>query len=330
MKKKLFSIAALFLLVGCTNDEQNLAKTIYSDKATATDGNISLSFEKLDERKPFGSDAYSVSFTLKLLSSNLKPVEYKIVSPKFIREANGAEYSVNMLFGNSISLNLECDVAKTYSFSATFPTSIADDNYYFTFEGNSVIYKYCLYETPDELRTKFSVKLVIDGSEVKTIQFPERRKLSAFDWISPDYIYGCNEWYLDSSLKNQISDRFLLTQNITIYGKKKTILKYDTPDETNSAFIAGYNFVPSNGEIVVPKYYAGKSIYCILAGSFWRAVGGMKKIYIPKISSISYFQNFSECKDLETVFFEGTESEWKSINEATFKNSVTFVFNTYK
>lgn len=115
-----------------------------------------------------------------MLSSNLKPVEYKIVSPKFIREANGAEYSVNMLFGNSISLNLECDVAKTYSFSATFPTSIADDNYYFTFEGNSVIYKYCLYETPDELRTKFSVKLVIDGSEVKTIQFPERRKLSAF------------------------------------------------------------------------------------------------------------------------------------------------------
>lgn len=121
-----------------------------------------------------------------------------------------------------------------------------------------------------------------------------------------------------------------MTQNITIYGKKKTILKYNTPDETNSAFVAGYNFVPSNGEIVVPKYYAGKSIYCILAGSFWRAVEGMKKIYIPKISSISYFQNFSECKDLETVFFEGTKSEWKSINEATFKNSVTFVFNTYK
>lgn len=53
MKKRLFSIVALFLLVGCTNDEQNLAKTIYSNKATATDGNIALSFEKLAERKPF-------------------------------------------------------------------------------------------------------------------------------------------------------------------------------------------------------------------------------------------------------------------------------------
>ena len=122
----------------------------------------------------------------------------------------------------------------------------------------------------------------------------------------------------------------VVTANISVYGQKKTILKYNTPDGINSAYVSGYNFVPSTGEIVVPKSYSGKSIYSILAGSFRDEVTGMKKIYIPKISSISNVQNFSNCADLETVYFEGTEAEWNSINQATFKSSVTFVFNTYK
>jgi len=328
---KLLSIVSLFVLAGCTNNGgQSSTKTIYSDKASVTDGNISLSFTDLNEYKGYGSDTYSVSFTLNLLSSNPKPVEYKIASPKFIKEANGAEYSVNMLIMDPITISLECDIAKTYFFSTTLPTSINSENYYFSFKGNSTSYKYCLYETPDELRTKYNVKYVVDGSEVETKQIPEGRKLSSFDWVSSDYVYGCNEWFSDSSLANKINDNFTVTQNTTVYGQKKTVLKYNTPDGIQTAYVSGYNFIPSNGEIVIPKSYDGKSIYSILAGSFRGEVVGMKKIYIPKISSISDLYNFSECKDLETVYFEGTQSEWNAINQATFKSSVNFVFNTYK
>ena len=328
---KLLSITLLFVLAGCTNNcGQCSIKTIYSDKALVTDGNISLSFINLIEYKGYGSDTYSVSFTLNLLSSNPKPVEYKIASPKFIKETNGAEYSVNMFIMNPITISLECDIAETYSFSTTLPTSIKSDNYYFSFKGNNISYKYCLYETPDEFRTKYNVKYVIDGNEVETKQIPEGRNLSSFDWVSSDYVYGCCEWYSDSSLSNKINNNFIVTQNTIVYGQKKTILKYLTPEGNLSAFINGYNFIPSNGEIVIPKSYAGKSIYSILAGSFAGEVDGMKKIYIPKISVISDLHNFSECKDLETVYFEGTRSEWGSINQASFKSSVNFVFNTYK
>ncbi len=328
---KLLSIISLFVLVGCTNNGgQGSIKTIYSDKTSVTDGSISLTFTNLNEYKEFDSDIYSISFTLNLLSSNPKPVTYKIASPKFIREANGAEYSVNMFIMDPITLSLECDIAKKCSFSTKLPTSINSENYYFSFKGNGISYKYCLYETPDEFRTKYNVKYVIDGSEVETKQISEGRKLSSFDWVSSDYVYGCREWYSDSSLTNKIDDNFTVTQNTIVYGQKKTILKYLTPEGNLSAFINGYNFIPSNGEIVIPKSYAGKSIYSILAGSFTGEAEGMKKIYIPKISVISDLHNFSECKDLETVYFEGTQSEWNSINQATFKSSVNFVFNTYK
>ena len=336
MKKTILLLSSIFVLAGCTisgnsnTPSQNSTKTIYSDKASVTEGTLTLSFTELNEYKGFGSDTYSVSFTMNLLSTDPKPVEYKIASPKFIRESNNAEYSVNMLIMDPITINLECDIAKTYSFSTTLPTSIEAENYYFSFKGNSTNYKYCLYETPDELRTKFNVKFIVDGAEVETKQIPEGRKLAAYDWISSDYIYGCNEWYSDSNLTTKITDSFVVTANTSVYGQKKTILKYNTPDGINSAYVSGYNFVPSTGEIVVPKTYSGKSIYSILAGSFRDEVVGMKKIYIPKISSISNVQNFSNCSGLETVYFEGSETEWNSINEATFKSSVTFVFNTYK
>lgn len=337
MKKQLTFIAGSMLLlsslVGCTNDgnsNQNSTKTIYFDKASVVDGDVTVSFINLQEYKAYNSETYSVSFTLKLLSANPKPVEYKISSPKFIRESNDAEYSVNNWIIDLATLSLECDIAKTYSFSTTLPTSIASENYYFVFKGNNTTFRYCLYETPDELREKFSVEYVVDGNKVETKQIPEGRKLTSYDWISSDFVYGCEEWYSDASFKNKITNNFVITQNTTVYGQKKTILMYNTPSATQSAFVSGYNFIPSNGEIVIPKSYLGKPIYSILAGSFMGEVKGLKKIFIPKISAVSGSYNFSDCKDLETVYFEGTEAEWNSINGASFKNTVTFVFNTYK
>lgn len=324
---KILPLIPLFLLAGCSNSNNN---TMYTDKASVTNGKISLSFTNLNEYKAYESEKCTVNFTLNLLSSNPKPVEYKISSPKVVRESNKAEYSASSIIVDYTTISLECDIAKTCSFSATLPSSINSEKYYFSFKGNGVTYKYCLYESPDELRTKYNVKYVIDGSEVGTKQIPEGKKLSSYDWVSSDYMFSCNEWYTDSSLTNKIADDFAITQNTTVYGKKTLILKYNTPENINAAYVSGYYIIPSNGEIVIPKTFAGKEVYGILAGSFRGEVEGLKKIYIPKISAISSVQNFSECKDLETVYFEGTQSEWNSINEATFKNSVNFVFNTYK
>lgn len=332
MKNYLIFVSAVFVLTGCSGNgsNKNSTRVVYKDVPSLSDGDLTLSFTNLLARKSYGSETCSVSFTMNLLNSNPKPLEFNISSPKFIRESNGAEYSVSGFITNPITMKLECDIEKTYSFSTTLPTGIGDDKYYFSFRGNSVNYKFCLYDKPDELRKKYTVKYVVDGAQVDAQQVTEGKKLGDYGWTAIDYVYGCNEWYSDSGFTKKIADSSVVTSDTTVYGQRTTILKYITPDAISSAYVSGYNFVPSNGEVVIPRSYVGRSIYGILAGSFSDSVTGMKKIYIPKITTISDLQNFNNCSDLETVYFEGTEAEWNSINKASFKKSVTFVFNTYK
>ena len=334
MKKNyLLTLIPFLFFTGCSSNEANndlSNRMVYSDNAIITEDELTISFSELKERKGYNLDTYSTSFEMSLLSSNPKQVEYKIYSPKFVRESNDAEYSVDSFYFNPKTVTLECDIAKTLSFSTTLPTSITEENYYFTFKDNTTTYKFCLYETPDELRAKYNVKFVVDGNEEYTKEIAERKKLSNYDWVSSDYVYGCNVWYSDPNFTTKITDSFVVNSNITVYGKKQTILKYKLSDVTNTAYVNGYNFVPSTGEIVIPKVYDGRSIFGIMAGSFMHDIIDMKSIYFPKKCRILEYNYFSNCTDLETVYYEGNEEEWNSINQGTFKDTVTFVFNTYK
>lgn len=327
IKKKYIFLIPFILIAGCTSG--NTKNTAYTDKTIIRNGSLTLSFSKLSSYKSYSDDTYSVSFSIGLLSSNTKPTEFKISSPRFVREKNKAEYTDRFFLNPSI-IRLECDIEKSCSFSTVLPTSFESDNYYFEFNGNGVNYKYCLYPVPDELRSTITVSYIIDGKKVESKKMPEGKKISSYDWVSSDCVFGCNEWYLDSSMTKKITDDSVIADDVALYGRKKSILKYNTPESSNSAFVSGYNFIPSNGEVVVPKEYSGKKVYSILAGSFRGDVPGMKKIYIPKISSISSVDNFTNCRDLETVYFEGLAVEWQSMNAAKFKSSVKIVFNSYK
>ena len=307
MKKNiLLPLIPLFILAGCTNggSNQNSTKTVYSDKASVVDGNITISFTGLNEYKGFGSETYSVSFTLNLLSSNPKPVEYKIATPKFIRESNSAEYSVNMLIMDPITLSLECDIAKTYSFSTTLPTSIASENYYFTFKGNDVTYKYCLYETPDELRADRKVEYYISNKLVNTVTVKHKRKLTSYVYEGSDNLTYCEKWCLDSNRKTGVGS-ITITEDIKLYGASESNLKWSYDNST----LNGVNHVPSNGILLLPETTAGKQ-YSI--GNYAIKDITVKKIYIPKTITKIYGGNFTGIGSA-IICFEGTEQEWKDL-----------------
>ena len=320
------------VLVGCSsNNESNKNNKVdvvdvYSDKTSFKDGDLEFNFTYLYDRKI--TDNYDLSITLEVVNKNANPYDFKFDSPTIKRETNGAEYTVGGYFISQYSL--ECDIKKSISFSSTIPTSIKDENYLFNLKYGSKEVIYHLYEMPDELRNKIDVKFVVDANEAETIKIPEERPLVNYAWLSPDYVYGCKEWYLDSKYENKVPATYVVTEPLTVYGQKQSVLKYNMPSGTDSSFVSGYNFIPESGEIVIPRAYEGKPVYSILAGAFKGPSTGLKAVFIPKTVRISATANFSTCYDLEYVYFEGTEQEWSTMNEATYPSNTKIVFNNYK
>ena len=332
MKNRMFLslIVLATVLSGCSTsggDNDGSKLEAYSDKSSFTYDEIQFNFTNLKDYSY--TDNHNVNFSLELTNKNTKTKEFKYEKAQLVRESNEAEYSVSgMSFGQ---VNLDCDVKKTISFSTTLPTSIQDDKYTFSFKYGSNEIKYHLYEMPDELRQNVDVKFVVDGEEVETKKVPEGKLLVNYSWLSSDYVYGCKQWYLDSGKQSKVPSNYHVNESITVYGDKQTVLKYNLPSGTSSSFVSGINFIPESGEIVVPKSYEGHQVYSILSGAFFGVLQGLKTIYIPKtITTISGGMNFVSCIDLQYVYFEGTESEWKSINQADFPSKTQIVFNTYK
>ena len=323
MKSK-YLIALPFFLLSLTGCSFKKGADVYSDKPAFNDGDLSFEFSKVSG--DILSDNYSLYITLDVVNKNTKSTTISFDEGKITKESNNAEYTVSGPF--SKKYNLECDIKYTATFTSVLPTSIKADQYVFYLKYNSKEIRFHLYETPDELREKIEVKYIVDGNQVNTIKVPKGRYLPSYCWVSENYIYGCQEWYLDNKATNGVTSEYVVNEPITLYGYKQEILKYS--ESSNNFYVKGYNFIPSSGEIVIPRTYHGKTIYSILAGAFNLSCAGLKSIYIPKNTRISGTYNFSYCVDLEYVYFEGSESEWESVNEASYPIMTKIVFNTYK
>ena len=335
MKHKVLLLLSVlaFSLGGCSKSSnensapQSNKLDLYTDKCSFVEDDLEFNFKAPTERKI--GETYDFDVSLELTNRNAKAVDFKIDKHQIIRESNNAEYSTSVLAIFPISL--ECDVKKTLTFSSTLPTSIKEDKYHLNIKYGEKEVVYHFYEMPDEMRAKIDVKLMVDGELVETKQFPEGKEFNNCSWVSADYIYGCNEWFLDSSLKNKVTEDYKVNNALTIYGRKTSVLKYQLPDAISSSYVSGYNFIPDSKEIVIPKSFEGKQVYGILAGSFRGDCSGLKSIYIPRtITTISSSYNFSSCSDLEFVYFEGSQTEWQAKNEATYPSKTQIVFNTYK
>ena len=330
MKNKLFLLLSIFTLAiaGCSTNASSEEETkieAFLDKPSFTYNEIDFNFTELSETQITN---YSVRFGLELTNKNPKPKEFMLDDAKIIRESNEAEYSVGGYYINKF--DLECDIKESTHFSSTLPTSCKEDKYTFQFTYDSKTILYHLYKRPAELREKVNLTYVVDGEVVETRKIPAYDTFYEHLWFSSDYVYGCDKWYSDSNKHSLIVSDFEIKEDTTVYGEKKSVLKYNLPNGISSSFVSGVNFIPLSGEIVVPKSFEGKAVYSILAGSFSGANRGLTAVYIPKTVRISDYKNFSDCADLKYVYFEGTESEWGTINEASYPSTTKIVYNTYK
>lgn len=323
--KKLHLLTLLTLMIGACSSAPSISEyKVYLDKNDVSTDTFRFITKDVSAYALSENYRFTLQLSIKNLSSSTQSVSFKNMT--LVRESTGASYKVESdLYGD---YQLDSEIEHQFNFYSTIPTAL-NENYYFSVDVLNTRYKVFLYETPDEFREKIDVVFYVDGtSYIK--QIPYGRKLLEYEWISDDYIYGCENWYFDSPMTKVVSNYYTVTESIAIYGSKNTILRYNLPEGINASYVSGYNFIPHNGEVVVPRSYGGLSIYSILAGSFRNNVSGMKKIYIPRISSISSVYNFSSCVDLEYVYFEGTEEEWSTINEAIYPTKTKIVFGTYK
>jgi len=298
----------------------------YADGSVVTNDNLELNMSNLSIYEY--SEKYSISFSMYIKNTDSKSITTSLENYICYRDSDGADYGMTSTSDIS-DITLNCDLSWGTTCMFTLPTSPADETYYVFFNLLGDTYKFYLNDKPDDLKTQYKVSFYIDGIFSESVNIAEGKSFSNIDWISSDYVYYCNTWYYDKDLTDSVGlDE--LSGEVDLYGTNNLILKYNCPDSTTSCFISGVNYIPKSGEIVVPRSYINKTIYALLSGAFNYNLDGLKTIYIPlDISRISS-NNFTSLTDLENICFEGTSSQWNSINDATIPSDVEVIFNTYK
>ena len=86
--------------------------------------------------------------------------------------------------------------------------------------------------------------------------------------------------------------------------------------------------MPSNGEICIPKAFEGQQLDSIFSSAFVSFKDKLKVIYIPK--DVMLYGDLSYCSNLKTIYYEGTEEDWKTYGFSDIPSGVEIIYNTYK
>ena len=270
-----------------------------------------------------------ITFSISIKNKKEKVFVGKFGNAKLFRESNEVKYSVGSFFGEGFDkFSLECDLKERKEFSATIPTSTYEEKYYFEIMLNKDKYIFYLYEKPNELREKHTVLYNVDGEIVRSLEIPDKRLYSLDSYVDDTNLYGCGKWYYDEAFTQEVPFEDRVNKSTTLYGKKESILKYRGH---SSLSIEGVNFVPSNGEIVIPKSFGGDQVGYILSGAFGSFMDELKElkiVYIPK--NVRVYGAFNYCPNLKTIYYEGTEEDWKAWSYSDIPSGVEVIYNTYK
>ena len=324
LSKTFILLAALVMLIGISScddakdnnstsgntieSNDNNSEDIYLDNAVVE--NDSFKLELKSNYCTSQSSNYSLSLYFDLLNKEYITKTFDIKNVKLVKVSTNAEYTVNY----SKNVSIEAELTRSISFSVTIPSDIKTDEYKLSFEIESYKVTFYLYETPDSLRVDRKVTYYINdylkNTEVHSDKVKDRRALSkVYNYESPDNQSYCNSWYTDSTCKTLFSTSTPITSDISLYGRAASNIKWTSLSSDVYAFVNGINHVPSNGILVIPSKYLNKEL-CI--GLYAIKDINVSKIYIPKTVHTIYSGNFTGIGNA-TVYYEGTEAEWKAL-----------------
>ena len=173
----------------------------------------------------------------------------------------------------------------------------------------------------------FTVTYVADNKVVYTEKVKENE--TAF----MDYIYepASHQYYSSSWVdenNNFFTNNTKVTSDITITAIISPTVKYYTTSTDVYTSVNGLNYVHSDGKVVISEKYLNKAPF--LATYAINNNNYIKEIYLPASLWKIFGPNFSGCKNLETIYFAGTETQWDSIQKdfVTIPTTTRIVFNT--
>lgn len=315
--KRIVSILILFLIVLFTTSCKDDAVTTTTLKG---DDSIPQSFYLGSEKIDFSDISISVSepveiendgqydLTIKIRITNRKGehINFEITKATLINEK--LSFAQEVSFERDVELYT--DQTKELVFSATTSSSITSENYKLYFEMNPYKITYFLYNVPDNLRVDRRVNYYIDDKIVYTETIKDDRSFDEiYSYETDDNEYHCNKWYFDTEKTKKLDIFTHITEDTNLYGELESNIEWSFSSSDTYAKIKSINYIPKNGIVVIPDKYKNKNI-AILASAISNLYAD--SIYIPKSVKQIYIGNFSNIGNTK-IYYEGTESEWKSI-----------------
>lgn len=248
-----------------------------------------------------------ISMSFNLINQTYSTQTYNVKNVEIIKESTGAVYTVDC---SKDVLQIEAEMSGGFTISKSLPSSIYNDKYKLCFDINKYRITYFLYETPDELRTDFTVEYYVNNEKVFSDTVKEKRSIDdLFVYESKDKLKYCDIWYTDKYCSNKFDIDTKVEDNLKLYGEEKMIVKCSGYTADKYASIYGINHIPSDGVLVIPEKYNNKEI--TIGTSVIKNVN-LTKIYIPKTVRIIYSNNFININNA-TIYYEGNEEEWKTL-----------------
>lgn len=305
-----FLVGGLFIwgLTSCNKYIESSIDELYIDSEFPQNEEFAISYDTPSCYQN-NNNEYELHISFKLLNKLYTTQKYKISDFIIIRNKTNASYSVTTNLFYSV-LEIDGELSNSFTFRAVLPSSINDEEYDLKFKINSNEFLIHLWEMPDELREDEMVSYYVDGELVSTQTVKWKRTIrDSFLYETKNNEYYCNTWYKDEKCSNMFSFSTLITENISLYGKKRSSLNWATSSSDVYSFLYGINHIPSNKILVIPSTYLNKEI-CI--GNYAIRNMILSKIYIPITVHKIYNGNFYGIGNA-TIHYEGNEKEWKKL-----------------
>ena len=306
----------------CADSKQNFSVYLDYSEVSTTDYRFKVKRTYIDAYSS-ENHSFSISLSVTNLTSTTQTIQFS--NPSLVRESNGTSYTINKMDQNQ-RLTLDSEIEGSVSFSSTLPTTL-DEKYYFSVDFKNISYKVFLYETPDELREDLTVSYKINGTLVNSETVKRGRA------IQDNYVYDDKSYQNYSSVWKDASGKTyskgsIVEENVTLNGTLQNNFKTLTTSTDVYTFISGINHVPADGKVVLLEKYQNKEI-CLGNFAIYNN-SQIKEVYLPKTLRHIYSSNFSNCNNLKTIYFAGSQEQWEAIPKdfVTIPSSVRIVYNT--
>lgn len=243
---------------------------------------------------------YKLYLSFRIKNTTLKSKNYYINNASVTKEDTNVKYKVSCCD----SLSIEPELFDSFQMESIIPSSVSTDKYTLRFSINSVKITIYLYNSN-------FISYYVDEELVHKEDKSDSNTITPYVYETDDFLYYCDEWYTDSNLEIKFNYTAQVSGNLTLYGTKKPIMEFSKSGDKR-VYMYRLNRVPSNGIVIIPAKYEGKTV-SIGTNPFSKVIDqGLKEIYIPKGVYEILDAGFNKIPGLK-IYYEGTEAEWKEI-----------------